>query len=179
MKKVMNKLALVALALFVTVGVVSCACDGKEGDKDPKTAGKAKLKITLSPVKLEQKIGGAVKHNDFEVEVKLELEEKDNANVEKLDVDKVKITSASFKDKDDKELKDGKSLKDLGINEFKKGENKTFKLKLKLEKTDAEINGAADAAAIAALGVNGKKEVKVSGEGVDDNTASFEVSITL
>merc|ERR1712113_464986 len=83
----MNKLALVALSLFLAVGVVSCGCgdDPEQGGDKP-----GKLKLTLSPTEFKKdlcegkdlEVDARITDDDFTLTI--ELTEGDSVDTSKI-----------------------------------------------------------------------------------------------
>ena len=179
----MNKLALVALSLFLAVGVVSCGCDDDpepEKDKDKK----GKLKLTLSPTEFKKDLGDGtgslvtqVPDDDFTLTIEL-------TEVDSVDTSKIKLSA----DKMEKGKHD-KTLKDLGVTELQKGTNGTVKLKWHngldnhaelINFLSANIPTTVWSTANPTQGlysVNGKKEIKISGDGIEEAKVELEVEL--
>jgi hypothetical protein len=128
MKKVINKLALVALALFVTVGVVSCGCDDKEG----KTTDKPEVKLVINKTLTKDfnKAVGDLTDTDVTFEVEVELLK--GVITEEL-AKKIKVDAPGFKENNE-------TLDKVGVTKLESGKG-TIKLHFYGDKKDVkELN---------------------------------------
>merc|ERR1712113_1349724 len=89
----MNKLALVALSLFLAVGVVSCGC-GDDDDTEKSQDKKGKLTLTLSPGEFKKNLGdgstGQVDSAMTDADFTLTIELKE---VDSVDTSKIKLSA--------------------------------------------------------------------------------------
>lgn len=193
-----NKLALVALSLFLAVGVCACGDDDK---KPGEGGGKVKVKITLEKDNITKQLrtgadvstvagtpssgaGTQVDLTDSDITVKVTLSVTGEGSFDKEQLKKLTFKAVGCK-KDSHDLKDGKTLDDLGVTELAKGKDAKFEIKWTnglegLAAVNKALTGGADDADYnnARQAASGDKDITLTGDGVDAEKATLKVKLT-
>lgn len=161
-----NKIALIVLSLFLAVGVVSCGCD----DKDKGDNKKIDVTLSLSNNGIGKMVKTSLTDDNLTTTLIIKLE-KGNI-IDEENAAKVKVTADGFF-KGENDLKNGVTLKDLGISKLgseDKEESTTLDLRWcpKGKKTLAEVQKL-DQADLA----NKSIDIKIAEGNVNEKSVQF------